>query len=37
MLPEPMMLLSLALVEFFYCTVVPDIPDSPAIHNRLSR
>jgi hypothetical protein len=31
-LPGPMMLLSLPLVDFFYCTVLPDIPDSRAIH-----
>jgi hypothetical protein len=36
-LPEPMMLKPLALAGFFYWIVLPDIPDSPAIHNQLSR
>jgi hypothetical protein len=36
-LAEPMMLLSSALADFFYWSVLPDTPDSPAIHNRLSQ
>jgi hypothetical protein len=35
--PEPTMLLWLAAVDFFSWTVLRDTPDSPAIHNRLSR
>jgi hypothetical protein len=36
-LAEPLMLLSLAWADFFYWMARSDIPDSPAINNRLLR